>query len=74
MTINMQLKLNMLIMKLESTEAGYLYNDNFSEILFDMKTLEIKESKGKKDGSINMDRIANMAMILSAFEEKELFF
>ena len=50
-----------------------LYKDNIVNIVFD-KNLNINSFKGKKDGSINMDRIANMAMILEAFDKGELFF
>jgi putative selenate reductase len=61
-------------MKLISDKDSFLYEDNFAKIIFEKETLEIKETTSKKDGKLNMDRIANMALILKAFEKRELLF
>ncbi len=59
-------------LKLMLDGDNLLYKDNIVNIVFD-KNLNITSFKGKKDGSVNMDRIANMAIILEAFNKGELF-
>jgi len=60
-------------LKLVLDGDNLLYKDNFVNIVFD-KNLNITSFKAKKDGSVDMDRIANMAMIIEAFDKGELFF
>jgi len=60
-------------LKLMLDGDNLLYKDNIVNIVFD-KNLNITSFKGKKDGSVNMSRIANMAIILEAFNKGELFF
>jgi len=60
-------------MKLVLDGDNLLYKDNFVNIVFD-KELNITSFKPKKDGYINMDRVAKMVMIIEAFDKGELLF